>query len=144
MISCGRCRTWTPLIRCPRRPGSSLALPGRLGGRCCTFSLRPRSTPAMPTSSGSPWTAPRPWGELVTLVDGVPGCGITRLAGEGVAQAGGRQGDERDGGRSPDPAATQIAAHDQGAVVLGAETVPVEQRKPSGPGHRCRLAQMAG
>jgi len=47
----------------PSRPGSRRRRAGRRGRCCCTWSRRRPSTPATPTSSASPWTAPRPWAD---------------------------------------------------------------------------------
>ena len=47
--------------RCPVAPWTSRARAGRCGGWCCTSSPRPRSTPAMPTSSGRRSTVRRRW-----------------------------------------------------------------------------------
>ncbi len=45
-------------------PSAPWFKPGPAGPRaapCCTFSPRRPSMPDMPTSSGNPWTGPRPW-----------------------------------------------------------------------------------
>ena len=46
---------------CRSPPGSRHRSGGPRGGRCCTSSPRPRSTPGTPTSSASPSTARRRW-----------------------------------------------------------------------------------
>ncbi len=45
----------------PEAPWFERGRAGPPAGCCYTCWRRPHSTPGTPTSSGSPWTAPRPW-----------------------------------------------------------------------------------
>src|SRR3954468_21399543 len=47
----------------PEAPWNEPGADGRPAGCCCTSPPRPPSTRATPTSSASPWTAPRAWAD---------------------------------------------------------------------------------